>query len=95
MGAIVDDKESFVVCMRVKDLPKSDIAGATKDKCHVCAEEVWISPATMKIKEERNASTVCMPCVIEQTKGAPLEFTADPRQIEEAMENIQDDILRN
>ena len=48
----MDDK-IIITCMRAEDAdPRCIIEGSTKDICQTCWKEVWISPATLKFKEQ-------------------------------------------
>lgn len=63
-----DDDTVYVCCSRVRDQIKTIIEGSTKDICSVCKEEVWISPATKKTKDERAGVVLCLYCAEEKIK---------------------------
>lgn len=99
---MIPSDSTVVVCFRVKDRPVPEVAGATKDACFLCKEEVWISPVTKDVKTERKALTACAPCVLEYARANPGEVTdlhVDPRQVEEAadqiVQNRREDLEKN
>ena len=90
------DEPTVVVCFRVADEPRPAIDGATRDVCRDCKAEVWISPATRKIKEEKDGSCLCFQCAapaIENAKDPRIEIK--PSQIEEAADQLRRDLGKN
>jgi len=100
-----DDDKTIILCNRVSDSPVPGIDNCTKEKCLKCSAEVWISPATKRIQEEKKADIVCGPCAapefLEAVNRSPwfgddrhkVEIT--PSQIEEINAQIRRDVLKN
>jgi hypothetical protein len=73
----------------VADRPVSGVEGSTRDACFVCSSEVWISPATRRVKEDRNGQTICLPCAARaKEENAVPDVQIDPRQLDEIAENV-------
>lgn len=87
-----------VVCFRVADKAHSDIDGATKDRCAFCNSEVWISPATRRVKEEKDGTTVCFHCVgatMTADVTEPPKLVVHKTQLEEIAEQLDRDKKRD
>jgi hypothetical protein len=61
------DDEAILVCLRVIDA-KIVIPGSTKDVCRDCSQPIWVSKASRKLAEEKNAQLVCMACANTRTE---------------------------
>jgi hypothetical protein len=95
-------EKAFLLCLRVADASYSQIIpGSTKSPCSVCSHVVYISPESLKVKDNTGAVVLCMQCSLDylrtQTNGDPLEaFVITKAQVDEASkaqaekhENIQ------
>jgi hypothetical protein len=64
-----DDADAIMVCYRVS-MAEKVMEGSGKDKCFTCGEEVWISPASQKIRDQYKASVACVQCALEHALPA-------------------------
>lgn len=57
--------ENLIVCNRVGISKKSLIDGSIKEKCSICSDEIWVSPATLESIRLGlyNGKFACVGCV--------------------------------
>lgn len=96
--------KAYLLCLRTVDTYYSMIVpGSTKSNCSACGNSVYISPESLKVKEDRGALVLCMQCSVEYIRTArdedPLEaFVFTQGQVEEAkkmQETKHENIQRN
>lgn len=89
----MDDK-IIITCMRAEDAdPRCIIEGSTKDICQTCWKEVWISPATLKFKEEKNGEVTCFVCASKmfENDDDPKFISRTPEQQAELLKSFLND----
>jgi hypothetical protein len=89
-----EDDKVYICCSRVNDPPKIIIEGSTKERCTACSEEVWISPSTLKTKEERQGVILCLPCAKEKASksSTPPKVEISPKQLDEIVWRLHTEI---
>jgi hypothetical protein len=68
----------------------SDVPGAEKVWCALCAEEVWISPSSREVmKNEPRYMPTCMPCAMGTMEtDDDVRITMHPRTAEELKQQL-------
>lgn len=83
-----------LICSPTHRIPEP-VAGAEVRWCSICAEEVWVSPASKAVAESEDDLTIictaCAPGVMEAEKGKLIPPTPEQkREVEEWMKGRTD-----
>ncbi len=58
---------TFMICLKADRPPSVD--HSSRQTCHFCSCEVWVSPASFEQATEHAAVFVCPPCGLEKMKA--------------------------
>jgi hypothetical protein len=66
------DSAAPILCVPVgpiRGIMPKIAAGSIQDKCSVCGEAVWISPASQRIFAQGKNPLICAICILKMTKN--------------------------
>lgn len=55
------DSDAYLMCLPVKGTTVV-VPGSTKEKCSTCQTPVWVSRASLALREQHNLRILCMKC---------------------------------
>lgn len=67
-----DDETPMLICVSVKEAVAT-AEGSEVRWCHICADEVWVSPSGLEFIAEEGVLPVCVECVAGLPRG-PVEM---------------------
>lgn len=68
------NEDMFLICISVEQAEKSKciiVPGSLKIRCSVCQKEVFVSPQSKKIMDERKGRAMCYVCVKAKMGATP------------------------
>lgn len=79
-----ENEELCLVTMRVRGpAGRHMVPGSVRLNCSRCGEEVWVSPASLKLLETHTMDIVCMECVpIEELEASEIEMPTEQQKEE-------------
>jgi hypothetical protein len=83
-----EDQEAFMVSSRVADQQEVAIPGSTQEPCHLCGQNVWLSPASKSVMLDHGPMKLtCLQCIaaLKVDDPNPEVMPPDSRQVHEML----------